>query len=75
LEERFLHQGDIEWSTTVFGTFAWPVGSTLEDFGISEILKLPQHFNMEDGCKQVLCNECCEFRVLGTGKKLKGFLI
>jgi hypothetical protein len=68
LEERFLHQGNIEKSITVFGTFAWPTGSTLEDPSISEVLTLAEHFNqqlstpnMNDECKQVLCNEWYEF--------------
>jgi hypothetical protein len=64
LEERFLHQRNTEKYTKVFYTFAWSTGSTLEDFGVNEILPLAQHFikqlsasNVNDKCKEALCNE------------------
>jgi hypothetical protein len=41
LEERFLNQGVIERSTTVFDTFTWPTGS-----GVSEVVALAEHFKI-----------------------------
>jgi hypothetical protein len=65
----------------LFDTFAWPTGSTPEDFGINDILTLAKHFNkqlstsnMKDECKQALCNEWYEFKVIGKGKKLNELL-
>jgi hypothetical protein len=37
LEERFFYQGHTERSITVFYTYAWSTGSTLEDFSVNEL--------------------------------------
>jgi hypothetical protein len=44
LEERFFNQGVIERSTTIFDTLTWPTGSALEDYGVSEVVALAEHF-------------------------------
>jgi hypothetical protein len=77
----FFHQGNFERSTTVFYAFTWPTGRRLEDFGVNEILTLAHHINRQlstsdtnNECKQALCNERYEFKVLGRGKKLNEHL-
>jgi hypothetical protein len=44
LEERFLDQGDIKRSTSIFDTFTWLTGSALEDYGVNEVVALAEHF-------------------------------
>ncbi|XP_073524940.1 zinc finger protein 862-like [Phyllobates terribilis] len=77
LTVRFLSDINIERSTAVFDTFAWPAGTTLQDYGVVEITALAHHFckqlsppESDDQCIHSLLNEWYEFKVLGKGKKL-----
>ncbi|XP_073532536.1 zinc finger protein 862-like [Phyllobates terribilis] len=77
LTVRFLSDINIERSTAVFDTFAWPAGTTLQDYGVVEITALAHHFRKrlsppesDDQCIHSLLNEWYEFKVLGKGKKL-----
>ncbi|XP_040177111.1 zinc finger protein 862-like [Rana temporaria] len=77
LEERFLIQRNIERSTAVFDTFAWPSGKALQDYGVDDITALAQHFQkqlsapeMHEKSMHAIHNEWYEFKVLGKGKKL-----
>ncbi|XP_070587501.1 zinc finger protein 862-like [Erythrolamprus reginae] len=77
LTVRFLSDINIERSTAVFDTFAWPAGTTLQDYGVVEITALAHHFRKQlsppesdDQCIHSLLNEWYEFKVLGKGKKL-----
>jgi hypothetical protein len=76
LEEQFLNQGVIEISTTIFDTFAWPIGSALKDYGVNDVVALAEHFKkqisltkMNEDCMEAAHNERYEFKVLGKGKK------
>jgi hypothetical protein len=59
----------------------WPTGITLEDYGVSEVTVLAEHFkkqlspaNKNDDCMQALYDEWYEFKVLRKGKKLSELL-
>jgi hypothetical protein len=80
LEERIFNQRHIERSTAVFGTFAWPAEIAVEDYDVSEVTALAQHFKKRFHqqtrmmAMQTLHNEWYEFKLLKKGKKLSELL-
>jgi hypothetical protein len=76
LEGQVFNKKDVEWFITVFDTFAWPAGSTLENYGVCKITvtyyfqKQLSLSNTYDKYVQALHNEWYEFSVLENGKKL-----
>jgi hypothetical protein len=47
LEEPFWSQGVIERTKVIPDNFAWPIGSTLESYSVSEVVAMSHHYKKQ----------------------------